>query len=211
MTNEREILRLEAEKLESDGYTVVLEPSPSALPDGLRGLRPDAIAIGKEPNLLLEVVSGDQRSEAKVQQLHKALELISKWKLHIIYAGAKAADQLIPIPLQEIKNSADRIPSVAAQDTRASLMLCWATLEALARALQPGTFPRPQTPGRIIERLAGVAYVTASTAEFLRRMATKRNEFVHGQLRTEVDRQDIDKFVGVLQSLIKEAQAENVR
>jgi hypothetical protein len=180
------------------------------LPEAFRGIRPDAIAVGKEPRLLVEIISGDRQSSEKIEMVRELVARNPGWKLHVVYIGRESPNELSPLPLVEIRRTIDQISSVASKDTRAGLMMCWASLEALARALQPGTFPKPQTPGRIVEQLAGIAYVTASVAEFLRSMGRKRNEFVHGQLRTEIDSKDIDNFLAILRSLVEEAQAEHV-
>ena len=210
MANEREILRLEAERLEQDGYTVALEPSPAVLPEEFKSLRPDAVAVGKEPRLLIEVISGDPESSARAQKTREIISGSPGWKLHIIYLGAKPSTKLSPFRCRKSTKPSIRCRQSRPKIQKQLLMVCWACLEALARALQPGTFSRAQTPGRIVEQLAGISYVTASTAEFLRRMAGKRNEFVHGQLLTEVDLKDIDRFLAILHSLVEEARAENV-
>jgi hypothetical protein len=211
MALERDLLELTAEELEQDGYTVLLDPSSSMLPSQFRDLHPDAIAIGKQPHLLIEVAYGDQRSSDRVQQFQNAIRGNKEWALHLVYSGNKPSGELTALTLLEIVEPIQRIQGVAEKDARAALLMCWATLEALARALLPKAFPRAQTPGRIVERLAGFAYITPSTAVFLRSMALKRNEFIHGQLLTSVHLGEISKFIAILESLVSEARAEGLR
>jgi len=70
------------------------------------------------------------------------------------------------------------------------------------RALLPRKFTRPQTPGRLVEELASVGYVTPDEADLLRRLADLRNSLIHGNLLASPRSQDLAQFVAVLKSLI---------
>src|SRR5882757_9550122 len=121
MATERDLLTLAREKLEREGYTVVLEPPSGALPAEFAQLRPDAIAVGKEPNLLIEVASGGKRSAERVQQIQRALRGRKDWQLHLVYGGAQVSDKFSALPLAEISRSIKSIGEVAKVDTRAAL------------------------------------------------------------------------------------------
>lgn len=205
-----DLLRFAAAKLERDGYTVLLEPSGSLLPVEFKDLRPDGIALGKEPRLLIEIAHGEPGSSERVRRLQDAVRGKKDWGLHLVFGAHTPEGHITTLALKDISDSIRRIEAVAREDSRAALLMCWASLEALARALQPKTFSRAQTPGRITELLAGVAYVPASDAEFLRKMAAKRNELAHGQLLTLVNSAEIARFLEVLESLVSESSAEGV-
>lgn len=62
------------------GYTLVREPTPDQLPEFLRGSRPDAIAVGAQPSLVIEILPGRGRtSQAKVRQLSHLVEGRDDW------------------------------------------------------------------------------------------------------------------------------------
>jgi hypothetical protein len=208
---ETDLLRFAAAKLKDSGYTVILDPSSSVLPSELRDLRPDGIAIGKKPYLLIEVAREGERSLQRVQGLQRAIRGNQDWRLHLILEGGVDLDELDASRLVEISATFHRIRLVANEDARAALLMCWACLEALARALDPKSFGRPQTPGRIVERFASFAYIGASEAEFLRTMAQKRNKFVHGQLSTPVSQVEIEKFISILENVLEAGKRQGVQ
>jgi hypothetical protein len=203
-----DLLEAIGRELSEDGYEMIFEPSLSLVPESVRSrsLRPDAIAIGRSPKLLIEVASGRPADAKRIAEIQRLLSAEPGWKLHLIVDRASSnISDLAKIPLAEILPMLSRAVEVATVDSRAALMLCWATLEALVRDQQPGDFSRPQTPSRIVERLATEGAVTATQAKFLRTMAEKRNAFIHGDLRQSVRTEEIKRFVDVLQYLIATA------
>jgi hypothetical protein len=198
-----DILKLAAASLEASGYTVYLQPAPSILPKELGSLRPDAIAIGKKPNLVLELTREGRKYLERVERLQKAISGNKDWQLQLLFTGAKPSEEFDTLPLAYIGNTLDHIVSVAKEDARPALLMCWAYFEALARSLEPKSFAKPQSPGRVVEQLASMGYIGAKDADFLRSMAEKRNKFVHGQLSIIVKIEDIQRFIELIKGVIK--------
>jgi uncharacterized protein YutE (UPF0331/DUF86 family) len=199
---EADLLRFAAEELRESGYTVVIEPSPSTLPVALKDLRPDGIAIGKKPYLLIEVTREDDRNAGRIQRLQQAIRKSEDWRLHLIL-NRDASEKSLGAPrLEDIEATLGRIERIAAEDAGAGLLMCWACLEALSRAIEPRKFARPQAPARMVERLASAGHVTPSEAQFLRSMILKRNELAHGQLATMVRSDEVEQFVSLLGRLL---------
>lgn len=207
MATEREadtdILRLAAANLEASGYTVYLQPASSILPKELGSLRPDAIAIGKKPNLVLELTREGPKYLERVERLQRAISSNKDWQLQLLFTGAKPTEEFDTLPLAYIDDTLEDIVSVAKEDARAALLMCWAYFEALARSLDPKTFAKPQSPGRVVEKLASMGYIGAKDADFLRSMAENRNKFVHGQLLVTVKIDDIQRFIDLIKAVIK--------
>lgn len=205
MTTEREvdadILKLAATSLEADGYTVLLEPSASILPDPLKGLQPDGIAIGKKPFLVIELTREGAQSLARVQKLHDAIRGDSEWQLHLLFTGGKPSE-MDTLPLAYIKDTVHNIEGVAKEDARPALLMCWAYLEALARSLEPKSLSRPQSAIRVVEQLASLGYVGPADAAFLREMSEKRNKLAHGQLTIVVAQSEVAQFIRIIDDII---------
>ena len=89
-----------------------------------------------------------------------------------------------------------------------SLLIVWAAFEALARVVVPDQFKRPQTPARLVQILSREGYLTPSEADLLRRLADKRNSFIHGELQIRASRSDIKRFAAVLESLLQDSIQE---
>lgn len=114
------------------------------------------------------------------------------WRLEVIYGGD--GERQVPIAsLSSIEQTVANLDRLA--DARAALLLAWASLEAIARNLEPGETIRPQTPGRVVELLAAGGFVTPTQAELLRNMASLRNQVIHGNV-------DLQPSAGQLQELI---------
>ncbi|WP_158813859.1 hypothetical protein [Methylocapsa sp. S129] len=206
---EADLLRFAAEELRESGYTVVLEPSPSSLPAMLKDLRPDGIAIGKKPFLFIEVTREGDRDAERIHKLQQAIRGAEDWRLHLILNREVRYAALETPRLEDIRATLGRIRRVADEDIGASLLMCWACLEALSRAIEPRSFARPQAPGRLVERLASAGHIVASEAQFLRSMIQKRNELVHGQLATIVNPEQVEQFIDLLEHLLA-AQRQGV-
>ena len=200
---EAELLAATVRELSEQGYDVVLEPSSTLLPPGLQQWRPDAVAVGRHPKLVVEIASERPETARRIAELQQALKAEVDWRLHLVLNRASNAPNLGTMDDTDIAPFLDTALSVAGVDTRAALMMAWAALEALSRNRRPNEFSRPQSPGRIIERLASEGIVGPSDAMFLRAMAQKRNSFVHGDLRQGTTINEVQRFVAFLRELIK--------
>jgi hypothetical protein len=201
-TTEADLLAATSRKLSEEGYDVIIEPSPSLLPGPLKKRRPDAIAIGRLPNLAIEVASDRPNDAQRVAELQRALKGTPDWKLHLVFNRASGPPELAKVSDSDIPPLLSQALNVAQIDTRAALLMGWAALEALSRSRRPDEFARPQSPGRIVERLASQGIIAPSEAALLRSLAAKRTAFVHGALEEKVDPAEISAFVAILNQLL---------
>lgn len=197
---EAEMMRIVADDLESQGYKVIVQPGPGQLPEELKQFRPDGIAIGKKPHLVIEVTSGHESRDA--EKIREAIKNNQDWKLHLVLHRSVSSVPLALETVDSIGAVLETAEKVGAVDYRAGVLLCWAALEAISRLINPKKFGRPQTPGRIVEELASAGFITPTEAVSLRKLAKSRNEFIHGQVSVEVERYEFEKFVDILQILI---------
>ncbi len=185
---EREALDELDRRLSGQGYRLIRQPKAADLPAFLSRLRPDAVAVGKAPNLLIEVLTGrgaPRAESAKVEQLRDLLVDHPDWRLEIVYANSTA---LSPPQMssESIRRRIDQIRQLAQTDGAAALLLAWSTLEAVARALEPDLASRSLTPSSIIELLIGQGYLLQSEAKDLRQSGQVRNAVAHGQIDYDV-------------------------
>jgi uncharacterized protein YutE (UPF0331/DUF86 family) len=82
-----------------------------------------------------------------------------------------------------------------------ALIMAWAALEAIGRALLPEKFGRPQTPERLVELLAHEGYLTPDEADTVRPLIELRNTAVHGALDSAVNEQSLGHFILILQKM----------
>lgn len=199
---EAEIFSATARKLAEQGYDVISEPTAALLPDALKAFRPDGIAIGKEPKLVIELASEGPQSSKRIAQLQEALKELAGWKLHLVVSASLALSEIPTADEASILLNIDRARKLLVHEPQAALLIAWATLEALSRSRRPAEFARAQSPGRIIERLATEGIITASEANSLRKLAVKRNAFIHGDLTQAVDPEELASFMQIIAKLV---------
>lgn len=204
---EFDLLEATVRSLEEQGYDVVRAPGPALLPVPLQSLRPDGIAIGRLPKLVVEIAQESPEDAKRVARLQEALKELPEWKLHLVVRFGTTPPELALIGEEDIAKTVDRASSLASTETQAALLMAWATLEALARARTPSDFRRPQSPARIVERLASEGSITPSQAAFMRTMASKRNSFIHGDLGQPVSKSEVERFLDVLRGLLEPSLA----
>ena len=200
-----DILAATSRRLSEQGYDVIREPNRSMLPDSLQTYRPDAIAIGRDPKLVIEIARERPADAERVAGLQRVLREVPGWQLYLVLNRASNDPELARVTDAEIAPILDRALVVAQVDPRAALLMSWAALEALSRQRRPSEFSRPQSPGRIVETLAFEGIIGPSDAAFLRSMAESRNAFVHGDLRQAVSPDQISRFVELLRELTASA------
>lgn len=219
MTSPHQILESEAldeveRRLVAQGYTVIRDPDQAVLPDFLEHFQADAIATGKSPNLLIEVIArrgSGGAAVAKIDQLNSLLKGHADWRLEVVYLTPSSPDPSV-VPAAVIRLRLAEIRQLADVDERAALIVAWSLLEAVARALRPDRAGRALTPASTIELLTSLGYIVQSEADMLRQAGRARNLIVHGDLTAAFPRAAlapvldlIDQLVGVLERSAGEA------
>lgn len=202
---EAEILEATARSLEEQGYDVFLRPDSSFLPPSLRLLQPDGIAIREEDKLIIQIAQEGPSDAKKVAELQSALRAEPGWKLHLVVGLLPSSSWISLVDEVDIAKVISRASNLIGVETSAALLMAWAALEALGRKRMPNEFAKPQSPGRIVERMASEGMITPSEAAFLRTMAQKRNAFIHGDLMQSIGPEEVRRFLDILHDLLQPA------
>ena len=189
---------------QAEGFEVFLNPSPSILPPFMHEYRPDAVALRPDRKIAIEVVRPSETSSRKVQDIKSLFAPHSDWELRVFYVSSSVTEKALDVVSREaIRSSIDRLRALkSAGHFLPALIMAWATLEGVGRALLPESLKRPQTPRRLVGVLAEAGYVTPEEADWLRAAISLRNEAVHGRVDLTVDENQLDRFVEVLETLI---------
>src|SRR5262249_32811188 len=182
------VLETVASQLEAEGYDVYIQPSGPVLPLFLRDQPPDAVALGKDRNLAIEVLRESPSSKDQLERLREKLSGHEGWELRVYFVSPSHTSESIEgVSRQVIEQSMKSVRDLAGGGhTGPALLLAWATFEALSRALLPDKFARRQTPQRLIEVLAEDGHLTPGEADHLRLLAESRNRLTHGGLQIKV-------------------------
>ncbi len=200
-------------ELTADGYEVFINPGPSLLPSDVKALhiRPDAVALGRIPQILVEVVTS--KGNAADDRLHALKETIGRmpdWELLAIYAPSASRDT--PIPAQDQKSIATMLDRARAVYDIAgvvpALLSTWSAFEAAARHHMPEVFARPRGATALVDRLASDGVVLPDEADRLRALAKRRDEAAHGRLDTNLDVTELEWLKDLATEMLNRAPME---
>ncbi len=205
--NERSALDAFEPLWRKKGYTLVREPTQEELPGFLKGFHPDAIAVGVNPSLVIEVVGGQgTAAEEEIRRLRAAFEGRDDWRLEVIYAGPDGAP-LGRASRTEVLVALRRAKALADSEPAAALLMSWATLEAIARILEPELAFRSLAALTVVDLLVSYGHVTQEEGQKLRILAMARNRLAHGQIDAAPARDDIRYLCDLEEALIAEPAA----
>jgi uncharacterized protein YutE (UPF0331/DUF86 family) len=201
--HEADVLENLLPEYQAEGFDVYVNPSASLLPEFMKSHRPDAVALRSDKKIVIEVVRPTGGSARKIQELQSLLASHGDWELRVVYVSPLGSEKLIEVASRPaINNAIQRVLDLKQDGHKLpALIMAWAALEAIGRALLPERFRRPQTPARLIEVLATEGYLTPAEADALRAAISTRNSAVHGGLDPAVDEQQLEQLITVLRTL----------
>jgi uncharacterized protein YutE (UPF0331/DUF86 family) len=202
-TREQAVLESLLPRYIAEGFTVVIYPSSALLPPFMRNYRPDAIALKSDKKIAIEIKGDNPDAKQSAAEISELFAQHSDWELRVYYAPGYPQERLLEPPtigaiekaireILELRNSGHLI---------AAIMVAWATLEGIGRALLSDQLARSQPAERLVEVLASEGFLMPSEADTLRRMAELRNAVAHGQLVATVTEKDIDELIAAVRSL----------
>jgi len=199
--------------LTAEGYEVFVNPGPNLLPNEMKALhiRPDAVALGRKPHILVEVIASQSNAtDDRLHALEQKIGSIPNWELLVVYAPPASQD--VPMPAQDqgsIATMLDRARAVyEVAGAVPALLSTWSAFEAAARHHMPAVFARPRSALALVDRLASDGVVLPDEADRLRALAQCRNEAAHGRLDTKLDVADLDWLKDLAKDLLDRAPME---
>jgi hypothetical protein len=204
------ILEMLLPNLKAEGFQVFLHPSRSILPPFMQGYQPDAIAMKADKKLAIEGKSRFSQAEPHIQRLQELFSSHPDWELRIIYASTQNAERTIAVPPRKlVLENLDRLLKIFDEAGPVPALLTgWSVFEAAARGLIPGNLGRPQTPERLLEKLASEGYITPGEAAALRTLGQLRNDAAHGRLDAAVTRDQLADLVSVTHTLLELSEGD---
>jgi hypothetical protein len=203
---EEQVLDFLQRRYEADGFSFIRHPTGQSLPDFLRHTQPDALAIGANQNIVIEVkASRRMRDRGTLAQMARLFENRRDWLFKIVYADdLTSTDDVLPIYGKEAihKESVEVRRLLEAGSVRAGFVLAWGLLESVVRRLGDGGFQRaPKSANSIAEFLEREGLVSMEEARWLWEMASVRNAVVHGDLDREVHARDVEHLTSIAENL----------
>lgn len=205
---ETRILELLRQHYEGEGYTFVEHPDVAILPGFMQGYRPDALALGKDKSIAIEVrLRRAVSSEKTLRALSELFGQQAGWELRVVY-GDDLPDTLIASATKEQIEShlGEAEALLAADHPRAALVLGWATIEAIARTLS-ADFPSAgsRTMRQAVEVLEHLGRLRFEQAQELRELFPLRAKVVHGDFGTLVTTADVEPVLKAARTALQAA------
>ena len=189
-----------------EGYQVV-DSSSHEIPQWLRDLNPDIIALREDKQLIVEF-----RNSQKVKTpgyLHRISETTKKypsWHLWIASEEKNIVDELIS--LSEIKDNLEKSAKEFSEgNLEISFLHSWSCTEAIMRwiLIQNNIKPYLDTTRQIISAIHSDGYMEKADYLLLTKSLDIRNRFVHG-MRTEIRPQDASELISCAYRLLAELE-----
>jgi len=201
---EQYVLDSQIAELVGQGYEVLRDPKGMVLPPEIREYVPDILAVRGNEKLVVEVASRRQSLASRLSRLAESMSGLDGWKLKIVWVedipSANDISLQSEVDIEKAYASAAKLSENSEQ--QAALLLAWSTLEAVGRRLLPSSLKKPQTPGRIVEKLAQEGFLLPEQAAHLRLMAAARNRVVHGDLGLSISQSDVRALLGIIEILL---------
>lgn len=206
---------------EARGLKFYINPPREVVPTFLGDFQPDAIALGPEGGIVIEVKSQKSRpSERQLAAIAKRISEHKGWEFRAIYLSPRT-EEAPPIAkptlsqLQAVFGEIDAL--IKGGYSTAAFIVLWAALESLARlASSLGGSERPESlsPIQVVQTLAEEGYIENEAADRLREMTKLRNAIVHGDLSIDVPADQIssmlDQLRGIARNIAEVASSKSV-
>jgi uncharacterized protein YutE (UPF0331/DUF86 family) len=197
-------LRQVRRQYESRGYHFFEHPPRDLLPAFLDTYRPDALAVGPEGNVIIEVKATSGKStEDSLARVAKLFEGQTEWAFRVIYAGAvEEFDELAPSPTRELRSVIEEAEDLLnSNHPRAALVLGWSALEGVARSLNREGAGRPRGPSELVEWMTSEGHIGQEASRKLRQLIAARNGFVHGDFTKRVSGAEVQALINEVRRL----------
>ena len=193
---------------EKRGWKFYIEPPPQVIPEFLKGYRPDALAIGQDSGVVIEIET--RRREAQRESLARIANLVEAqkgWEFRVFYISPLnefKTDLPAPTASELASGIAEARALLESGHERAALVIAWSLLEAIARLVAPEggrAKARPLSPVQAVQMLAEMGYLEEVDARRLRNLTNLRNAVVHGGLGTVVPTNDVAQLIHDLEGI----------
>lgn len=200
--------------LEARGLKFYLNPPREIVPGFLGDYRPDAIALGPEGGMIIEMKAG--RSPGSEKQLAEIASRVSGqkgWEFRAIYLNPPL-DEMAPIEAptpDQLRATFREIEELTKTGHRAAAFVrAWAALESLARLASANGETGSASglpPIQVVQTLAEEGYVENEVADRLRQMVKLRNAVVHGDFTVDVPAEQIEDLLRQLQAIASDIES----
>jgi uncharacterized protein YutE (UPF0331/DUF86 family) len=193
---------------EARGLKFYINPPRGIVPEFLGDYQPDAIALGPEGGIIIEMkLPGSPAPEQQLAAISRRVSAQKGWEFRAIYLNPPM-DETPPIAKptpEQLQATFGEIEALTkGGHPTAAFVTAWAALESLARLASTNSeamSPRGFSPIQAIQTLAEEGYIENEAADRLREMARLRNAVVHGDLSVDVPAEQVEDLLKQMQAI----------
>ena len=210
-----ELVSTIANKYEEKGYQVTLEPALGAAlyPDFLAGIRyrPDLIAVREDDKVIIEIRNRKNLiHNSAMQKISETVDAVPDWRLELhVYNDSDLnkidTEKEKSIGKEEILSNIKKINTLVSMEYfEPAFLMSWATLEAAARVKLEREREKNiyKNPNLLFKQLYTKGDLNYNHFNLINGYQALRNKIVHGlDAGSKIDKEDIEKIVGVIKLL----------
>jgi uncharacterized protein YutE (UPF0331/DUF86 family) len=189
------------------GYTVFSNTNISSIPNFLRNFSPDIIAISDNDKVVIEVKTKYSLSKSKdLEDLANLINQQEGWRFELVIVSShekqdKESKELTINEIINMINDAEKL--LNNHHVRASYILTWSSIEAIARKKlkSENIISEDNNPIKIIKNLYTFGLISRDEYELLHTHSKLRNLVVHGFKAPNLDAQKSQVLINFARNL----------
>jgi hypothetical protein len=199
-----QLLDLVIENLASEGYEIHKHPPRRMLPAFMKDYVPDAVALGKEPKLAVELATAPGNGE-RLSEIAGLFTGRPDWRWQVISPRPVRTEPVAPASDAAIERSLAEYRTLAGDGrSQSAFLLGWALVEALARRLGPEAVTRPLSGQALAGWLMHEGHLDQDAGLRLGDLSRLRNRLAHGDLSAEPRTDDVADLGAIIETLAEE-------
>ncbi|MES2445250.1 MAG: HepT-like ribonuclease domain-containing protein [Pseudomonadota bacterium] len=193
-------------RYEAEGFTFMVAPDRSVLPDFLGTYLPDALAQKPGQNVAIEVKRHQSQAiQAQLQDIRRLFDGHPDWLFSVVFMGTG------PLPSVTIQTASPadirrRISEARALSDqgyqRPAFVMAWSLLEAALQSVDEEKSGKARTPGTVVQTLAMHGYLSPDLERQMRELIQLRNRIVHGDVLAEPRPEDVALVLSAIEETL---------
>jgi REase_AHJR-like len=195
-TTETRLLGLLRRRYEKDGFTFIEYPATADLPAFMHGYRPEALALGDDKCIAIEVkLRPDPSADNKLKTVSERFKGQPDWEFRIVYGDELEVEPISTLTIEQIAAHISEAENLlAGNHARAAFVIGWAAVEALARMANKD-FPATGSVRQAVDSLEHQGRLRFQDAQKLRSLLPHRDKIVHGDFGTPMTTAEVEPLL----------------
>lgn len=198
LIQEKLAIQSTADGLRKQGYSVVVNPEPSAIPFDLNRYRPNILATRSDENLIIDIKSkGSHRSVERYREIAEIVGSHKNWRFMLSTLGDSESLERTPLDGQADPGSLNRMLSkldslLSGENYDLTVPYLWSVyISAMRIAGEKADVPVDTTSDRsVLNHMYSLGEISIDEYELAKRFLAIRNKAVHN-LEVDISKETV--------------------